>query len=81
MIDPNNYEYLMGHHRLNFGKVADPVNWKMPTKSIIVSSEVEAKHIREAVIYYTGSVPDVVKLDDNNFGISSATGYYAEIGA
>jgi hypothetical protein len=81
MIDPNNYEYLQGHHVHNFKKVQDPENWKMPTKTIVVSSEVEAKHIREAVIHFTGSVPDVEILSDKAVVIHQATGYYVEIGA
>lgn len=82
MIDPNNYEYLQGKHVLNFNKVANPDNWKMPTEYLAVDTKEEANAIRLAVIHFTGSVPDVeYKEFCNRYLIHPASGYYSEIGA
>lgn len=74
-------EYVQGKHLHNFKKVADPENWKMPTKAKVVATNEEAMAIQIAVGYYTGSLASVVKLDENNYGVNEASGYYAEIGA
>ena len=76
------YEYQQGKQTLNFKKVADPENWKLPTEYLAVDTAEEADAIREAVIHFTGSVPDIQFKDHaNRYLIYPATGYYAEIGA
>lgn len=75
------YDYFTNHHRHNFNKVADPTNWKMPTKAVVVHSMEEAQAIQDSVIYFAGSIADIIELSPSDFGVKSATGYYVEIGA
>ncbi len=77
------YEYQQGKQVLNFNKVADPENWKMPTKDKVVYSLEEAQAIQKAVIHFTGSLADITKLDGSQsiYGVHSADGYYIGIGA
>ena len=80
-IFENNYDYFSNHHRHNFQKVADSNNWKMPTSALIVNSMEEAEAIRNAVIYFTGTVAEISRLSPNKFGVNHADGYYVGIGA
>jgi len=83
------YEYVLAKHRHNFNKVKDPSNWKMPTVEKTVRTELEANAIREAVMYFTGGIPDIVAgllaTRDGRVGIwytvKASAGYYMVIGA
>ena len=61
-----------------FRLVEDPTNWKNPIRARIDSGE-DMDAIREAIIFYTGSVPTFVTV--GQFTLVSASGYYAAIGS
>ena len=76
----DNYDYFSNKHRLNFDKVADEEHWKNPTHETFVNSEEEALAIRDAVVYFTGTVPKIVEYF-GSFNVRGAEGYYIGIGA
>lgn len=79
------YEYKQAKHVHNFKKVSNPENWKMPTMAKTVNTLLEAHHIQEAVVHFTGGIPDVSKSARVNDGVKyvvhASAGYYVEIGA
>lgn len=79
-IFENNYDYFSNHHRHNFNKVADEKNWKNPTHETFVNSAEEAESIRDAIIYFTGTVSKIVEYL-GSFNVRGADGYYVGIGA
>jgi len=63
--------------------VENPSNWKMPIQNVMISAT-DQDVVREAVIFFTGSVPTFRKPVRAGFDgqlIVSASGYYATIGA
>lgn len=69
-----------------FNRVANRENWKLPVNSIVdVKDDRELTGLREAVIFFTGSVP---KFEPRSGGSLpgcryriTAPGYYAAVGA
>jgi hypothetical protein len=74
-----------------FNRVADRTNWKNSINAVITISTLDEKNlIREAVIFFTGSVPAFIPvrvklLEGEREGLPlyrvQAVGYYAAIGA
>lgn len=63
-----------------FKRVQDEKHWKNPINKILHASDEEIELIREAVIFYTGSVPHVERLQDGQVWVR-ASGYYMTVGA
>lgn len=61
-----------------FDKVCDPVNWKMPIDTT-VPADADQNLISDAIIYFTGSVPDIYPEDDHLR--VEAAGYYNSVGS
>lgn len=74
------YEYKTGKHHHNFNKVKDPTNWKNPTRIKVVKTELEARAIADAVVYFTGCVPEIEELA-GRYVVWNVEGYYVVIGA
>lgn len=68
-----------------FDRVANTVNWKNPINATVtVESDAELLTIREAVIFFTGSVPTISVETFKNGRVVyrvKALGYYAVCGA
>lgn len=76
-----------------FEMVLTSTNWKMPIDATIVAWDATIDELREAVIYYTGSVPKIEPAEvlvRHSEGLVTftapalhvtAAGYYATIGA
>ena len=64
-----------------FGLVSNPANWKLPVDATVRSMHgtVDVDLIREAVIFFTGSVPSM-KWTMKGLRVRAA-GYYKTIGA
>jgi hypothetical protein len=75
------YDYFAGKNRHNFTKVAHPVNWKLHTVTAYFKTPEEAEDVRNAVIYFTGSVPREIEPINGKYGVGRADGYYVDIGA
>lgn len=76
-----------GELRRAFDAVANPTNWKLPVRGQLTPNEVEklggVAVIREAVIFFTGSVPTIGRaphVAGNGFRVV-AEGYYSAVGA
>lgn len=64
-----------------FKKVEPAGNWKLPISAKIAPpSELERAMIREAVIFFTGSIPVFLPVAGGKM-LVAAPGYYATIGA
>lgn len=63
-----------------FTKVQNEKNWKLPIDKALALTDDEKSVMYEAIIFYTGSVPDFVKLKDGRYRVQ-AVGYYAAVGA
>jgi hypothetical protein len=68
-----------------FHKVADPKNWKHAINADVVLNDVEVETVRQAVIFFTGSVPTfrpVARASVKRWRYHvSAVGYYSAVGA
>lgn len=65
-----------------FDWVADRSNWKNPIACAIVLSARQRALVREAIVFFTGSIPTITVDDgDAETTIVRAAGYYATIGA
>lgn len=69
-----------------FDKVADKKHWKNPIDTTVECDDLEKEIIYEAVIHFTGSVPEFVVLPGRHRGQKrkyriKADGYYLAIGA
>jgi hypothetical protein len=65
-----------------FDRVIDSSNWKNPIdRVLLVNDDRDMALIREAVVFFTGSVPTFEKLRRANCYRVRAAGYYATIGA
>jgi hypothetical protein len=63
-----------------FNRVANLRNWKMPIDTIIPGDDADV--VEQAIIFFTGSVPQFRPHPDNSlYLIVKADGYYAVIGA
>lgn len=74
-----------GKLREAFGRVQDPTNWKKAIDARIpLCSDFDLLVVREAVIFFTGSVPSIdfvlVRGGRNIYRVRAA-GYYQTIGA
>lgn len=73
--------------RQAFDRVADLSNWKNRIDATVYADRVELEMIREAVVFFTGSVAHFARLGDALPGSAHrpyrvrAAGYYATIGA
>jgi hypothetical protein len=70
---------------LAFNRVCDIFNWKRPIDQVIELNDAEMALIREAIIFFTGSVPTFTpmlggKLPKCRYRVTAA-GYYAAVGA
>ena len=63
-----------------FDLVKDRENWKNPIQTTIVMADNEIPALSDAIIYFTGSVPMMTKLDGGRW-LVRADGYYVAIGA
>jgi hypothetical protein len=64
-----------------FNKVQDDKHWKNPINKVITKpSSEELACLREAVVYYTGSMITVTEMKGNKIRVE-ADGYYLTIGA
>jgi hypothetical protein len=66
-----------------FDHVADKSNWKLPVRATIDTRKVSLEMVKEAVVFFTGSVPTFSQLgrDGQPFFQVRAAGYYATCGA
>lgn len=62
-----------------FELVAPKENWKNPIDSL-VETGADAELIRDAVVHFTGSVPNIITARSGRMRVQAA-GYYATIGA
>jgi hypothetical protein len=74
-------EYGMTRGELSgyFDKVKNPGGWKLPIDSLCVPEDVEK--IKNAIIFFTGSVPVFKKSEKGYTYHVKAVGYYAAVGA
>lgn len=81
-----NFEFTRAELRAAFDSVANSQNWKLPiaggfrTATDPTRSARQVACMREAVIFFTGSVPEIKHLGNYGFSIKAA-GYYAAVGA
>jgi len=59
-----------------FERVENKQDWKNPIDATIVLQESEVEKLREAIIFYTGSVPTFKRISTNVQRVVAA-GYYA----
>lgn len=87
--DPFSEERLTmgyGQERLTavFDLVADPENWKMPVDAFVEEGQATVGEIEAAVIFFTGSVPDIYPCEASGgrqgYAVLAA-GYYEAVGA
>ena len=68
-----------------FDKVADKAHWKNQIDAEVVLAPAQLSMMFEAVVFFTGSVPDVTYLADVPGGLRryrvKAAGYFATCGA
>jgi len=76
LYDPKEHEERL---RL-FDLVANKQNWKCHINATVVMADNEIPALGDAIIYFTGSVPIMTKLDGGRWLIR-ADGYYIAIGA
>lgn len=62
-----------------FEWVCNKKNWKLPINKRVQLTEDKIDLVREAVIYFTGSVPTFAKVDRSMYKVTAA-GYYNVIG-
>tara|TARA_Y100000296_G_C5134174_1_gene237250 strand:+ start:621 stop:881 length:261 start_codon:yes stop_codon:yes gene_type:complete len=70
--------YTHGQLKEAFGKVHNQDNWKLPIDELCKKSETDV--VKEAIIYFTGSIPNFANFDDEHVNVT-AIGYYEAIGA
>lgn len=75
---------MYNHEELKaaFELVEDKRHWKNPINTVIeIDDERQMRLIREAVIYFTGSVPEFEKVNygQNRYHVTAA-GYFETIG-
>lgn len=67
-----------------FDLVRDPENWKMPVDSFVEKGQATVGEIDAAVIFFTGSVPDIYPCEASGgrqgYAVLAA-GYYEAVGA
>src|SRR5262245_44728559 len=86
VAEVNGRKVTRGELRDAFDRVADKANWKNPVDAVIdISGDAEMAMIREAVIFFTGSVPKFAprkgaKLPGCRYRVT-ARGYYLAVGA
>lgn len=79
-------EVTRGELHEAFKRVEPRGNWKNPisaefsTATVEADSAYEVEVIREAIVFFTGSVPTIRHLGNFRF-IAQAAGYYAAVGA
>lgn len=87
--DPLSEEALThgyGRTRLTevFDLVKDPENWKMPVDGFVPEGQATVREIECAVIFFTGSVPDIYPCEASGgrqgYAVLAA-GYYEAVGA
>ena len=69
-----------GELKAAFDQVANDANWKLPVNAIVVADEFELAMIKEAVVFFTGSVAKFKPLAGGRFRVT-ASGYYRAVGA
>ena len=62
-----------------FDKVCDKSNWKNPIKGLCKPEDQDV--VTEAIIYFTGSVPEFRKVKSTGMLRVTAAGYYLTIGS
>ena len=75
--------YSRGELHEAFGLVENPDGWKHPINAVLPREHCNSKalhRIREAVIFYTGSMPTIEWETKSTVRVKAA-GYYAVIGA
>jgi hypothetical protein len=64
-----------------FNLVADKANWKNPIDAVVsIDCDFDMAMIREAVIFFTGSVPNFTAKGRSKYRVT-AQGYYVVCGA
>ena len=64
-----------------FNRSADRGNWKNPINRVVtLANDRELLGLREAIVFFTGSVPTLTAIGTNRYRVR-ATGYYRTIGA
>lgn len=82
MGSPETYEAITARLFPAFELVRPPENWKFPINAVVkVPSPELLATIREAVIFYTGSVPTFIPIPGTEDVQVRAAGYYVAIGA
>jgi len=78
-----NGSFAWTHRELNdlFVRVTHPENWKFAIDAVAtLANDRELLGLREAVVFFTGSVPTLDALGGNRYRVR-AVGYYAAIGS
>ena len=81
----NGRDVTRGELSVAFDAVADKANWKNPVDSVVDLNDAEMAMVREAVVFFTGSVAKFearkgAKLPRCRYRVRAA-GYYKTIGA
>lgn len=64
-----------------FARVQNATNWKLAIDRVVtLANDRELLGMREAIIFYTGSVPAFEAIGNNQYRVR-AVGYYRTIGA
>lgn len=75
------YNLTRGELKSHFEKVQNPEGWKLPINVVIDIVDLkDMELIRNAVIFFTGSVPKFYSIGLNKYRVKAA-GYYAAMGA
>lgn len=72
------YNMTRGQLKEAFEKVQNKENWKLPIDSLCVPQDVQ--NIKNAIIFFTGSVPTFKKSEKGYTYRVQAAGYYAAVG-
>ncbi len=70
----------VGELRAAFKKVQNAVHWKNPVDAEIILTEREAAVLEYAVIYLTGSVPSMTRIEGDRWKVQ-ADGYFMAVGS
>lgn len=75
------FEYTRGEFRRLFDLVSPKGDWKGAIDALVDPGPDRYRHgLRQAVIFYTGSVPKITITPQGKFRVVAA-GYYASVGA
>ena len=75
------FEFTRRELAVAFARVQHAENWKYPIDALVkLENEKAIAAVREAVIFYTGSVPEIVAVLGKGYRVTAA-GYYMTIGS